>query len=330
MKNISELKTICKEQKITGIYGLNKQSLIDLILRHQKEITSNVSLNVDLENDLKNDLKNDLNRIPAIKIDMNWNNWNNWTTKSENIIFKSTTKGVGDGEEKTAYELNTKVLGQNSDYDMKVNIDDNVYDCDVKKLDHNTFNTGVKGRNALRLIKNNISDLLNIFKTISNSSFLTLKEQKQLNDLTKVSPDEICVSNINKISDACFMLCKKHEDIQLTLPIVVPFEKKGTPLHMSLDKYFKICLILEDSIPNEYDSDIEKVIFLKNISHMYISNPKLFRESLDNLTSIFNGVKLIFVDEVKGYCIWNKMEYIKFERITRGHPRFRVCFQGAS
>ena len=192
MKNISELKTICKEQKITGIYGLNKQSLIDLILRHQKDIMSDVSSKVDLENDLKNDL----DEIPAIKIDMNWNNWNNWnkwnswTTKSENIKFKSTTKGVGDGEEKTACELNTKVLGQNSDYDMKINIDDIVYECDVKKLDHNTFNTGVKGRNALRLIKNNISDLLNIFKTISDSSFLTLKEQKQLNELTKVSPDE--------------------------------------------------------------------------------------------------------------------------------------------
>lgn len=55
---------------------------------------------------------------------------------------------------------------------------------------------------------------------------------------------------------------------------------------------------------------------------------ELFNESLDNLTSIFDGMKLIFVDEVKGYCIWDKkMGCINFERITRGHPRFRVHFK---
>jgi hypothetical protein len=48
-------------------------------------------------------------------------------------------KGVGDGEQKVASELDTNILGQNSDFDMKIVIDGNKYECDVKKLDNNTF-----------------------------------------------------------------------------------------------------------------------------------------------------------------------------------------------
>jgi hypothetical protein len=47
---------------------------------------------------------------------------------------------------------------------------------------------------------------------------------------------------------------------------------------------------------------------------------------LNSLVSIFSGLKLIFVDEKKGYCILDNISNIKFERITRGHPRFRLLF----
>lgn len=45
---------------------------------------------------------------------------------------------------------------------------------------------------------------------------------------------------------------------------------------------------------------------------------------LNSLVSIFSGLKLIFVDEKKGYYIVDSISKISFERITRGHPRFRL------
>jgi hypothetical protein len=252
-------------------------------------------------------------------------NWINWTNKSENITFKSSIKGVGDGEEKIASELNTFILGQNSNYDMKVLINDIEVECDVKKLDNYTFNTGVKGRNALRPIKHEILDLLNIFKKIIDSSVLTIDEKNKIVELNEISPDEICVSNIQKINDVCFMLHNKQKFLRSSLPNVNPFEKNGEPLEMSLEKYYNICIILEQTFPYIFDSYKDTLEFLSIITHKYISNPKLFKDSLDNLVSIFKEIQLIFVDEKKGYCIWNNIECIKFERITRGHPRFRVC-----
>ena len=140
-----------------------------------------------------------------------------------------------------------------------------------------------------------------------------------------ISPDEICVSNIQKISNMCFILSKKQETIRLSLPTINEFEKKGTPIEMPLDKYYSICIILGDPLPTEFESYTEQLLFLKNTLHMYISTPTLFKESLEKLTLLLHEIQLIFVDEVKGYCIWNKLDHIKFERITRGHPRFRVC-----
>lgn len=252
-------------------------------------------------------------------------NWIGWTNKSAAIPFKTTIKGVGDGEQKTAAELGTNIQGQNSNYDMKVIIDGKERLCDVKKLDNGTFNTCVKGRDALRPIKNTITDLLNIFNTVRSSPILTSDEKNTLKQFEEVSPDELCVSNIKKINDACLMLHKKQELIRTTLPKVCPFKNmKGDTIEMPLDKYYSICLILNQPLSSEFESHKDNLVFLTDISHKYIANPKLFNESLDGLVSLFAELKLIFVDETKGYCIWNDMDCIKFERITRGNPRFRI------
>ena len=66
------------------------------------------------------------------------------------------------------------------------------------------------------------------------------------------------------------------------------------------------------------------LLLLNDISHEYIINPDKLYNSLNSLVSIFSGLKLIFVDEKKGFCILNNILNIKFERITRGHPRFRL------
>ena len=251
--------------------------------------------------------------------------WINWTDKSKNISFKTTIKGVGDGEQKVASELNTNILGQNSDFDMKVIIEGFEYECDVKKLDNYTSNTGVKGRNALRPIKTKITDLLNSFTKILCSTILTQEEITNLQNFEEVSPDELCVSNIQKLNKILHLLHKKRQELILTLPNIQPLIKKdGSIVEMNLLEYYNICLILKQDLPEEFNKYKNILILLNDISHEYIINPDELHNSLNSLVSIFSGLKLIFVDEKKGYCILDNISNIKFERITRGHPRFRL------
>jgi len=263
-----------------------------------------------------------------ILIEEDENVWIGWTDKSKDISFKTTIKGVGDGEQKVASELNTNILGQNSDFDMKIMIEGIEYECDVKKLDNNTFNTGVKGRNALRPIKTKITDLLNSFRKILSSNILTQEEITNLQDFEEVSPDELCVSNIQKLNKILHLLYKKRQELILTLPNIQPFIKKddGSIVEMNLFDYYNICLILKQDIPEEFNKFKDILMLLNDISHEYIINPDELNNSLNTLVSIFSGLKLIFVDEKKGYCILNNILNIRFERITRGHPRFSlVC-----
>ena len=255
----------------------------------------------------------------------------NWSQKSSHIPFKSNCVGVGDGEQKVAYELNTRILGQNSGYDMNITIDGVTIPCDVKKLDKYTFNTGVKGRNLLRPIKHKLTELLTTFKKLCDSSFVSCDEKELLSTFERISPDELCVSVIHKISHACLALHKKREGILQHIPSVTPLLNiDGVPIEMSLYKYYCICKIMDTPLPIQYTPYINNLSLLDYLSHEYIVEPTQFTESLQSLISMFSELKLIFVDEHKGYCIWNDIERIKFERITRGNPRFRVHIHGAS
>ncbi len=251
--------------------------------------------------------------------------WINWTEKSSDVQFKSQLKGVGDGEQKVALELDTVVLGQNSCFDMKIKLDDINYECDVKKLDNNTFNTGVKGRNALRPIKIKISNLFNSFENIIELNIFTDEEIKLLQHIKNLSPDELCVSNLKQLNHILHMLHNKRNEYMKTIPMIKPLMKKdGTLIEMNLLDYYNICLILNEDIPDEYDI-YKKILKLLNIiSHEYIKNPDALYQSLNDLTNIFSEQILIFVDEKKGYYILHDISKIKFERITRGHPRFRL------
>lgn len=237
--------------------------------------------------------------------------WIKWTSKSQNLPFKSTIKGVGDGEQKVAAELDTFILGQNSSFDMNIIINGIKYEADVKKLDNFSFNTGVKGRNALRVIKTKITDLLNSFQMIE--------------EFDNISPDELSVSNIKKIYNICETLNIKRQKIISNLPIIKPFIKNnGDIIEMNLFDYYKICLILNEPLPIEYDNFKNDLILLNDISHEYIIDKNKLKQSLNGLVSIFNDLKLIFVDEINGYFILNDISKIQFERITRGHPRFII------
>ena len=93
---------------------------------------------------------------------------------------------------------------------------------------------------------------------------------------------------------------------------------------MNLLEYYNICLILKQDVPEEFNEFNDILLLLNDILHEYIINPDELYNSLNSLVSIFSGLKLIFVDETKGYCILDNISNIKFERITRGHPRFRL------
>jgi hypothetical protein len=92
---------------------------------------------------------------------------------------------------------------------------------------------------------------------------------------------------------------------------------------MNLLDYYNICVILKQNFMDEYELQ-NTLILLNDISHEYILYPNELQKSFNELVTIFSGFKLIFVDEKKGYCILDDISKIAFERITRGHPRFRV------
>jgi hypothetical protein len=251
-------------------------------------------------------------------------NWICWTEKSENIPFVSTENGKGDGENKIAAEFNTKCLGQNSCYDINIHLNDGTQiKGDVKKLDGISFNTGVTGRNYIRPIKNKIDQLLFIIKN------LPIEYIKSYEKILNINTDEMSNTTIELFYKMCKFLNNKKLEIEL------PFSKiniknlkdqyNNIDISLSIQKYYKICKILEIDFPIELKDNIINLEINELLNHEYILNPDNFYNDLNDSIKIFTDLALIFVDEKKGYSIIEKpYNYIKFERITRGHPRFKL------
>ena len=303
-EDTSKMKcTICKQK------GHNKRSC--------KKMTTPVSAQkIETETDVK--------VILPVKVEMNWNQW---TDKSKNIPFKSTTAGIGCGEEKVARELETNVLGQNSPYDMKPTINGIPIECDVKKLDtQNDFNTGVKGRDALRPIKTKILLLLESICLLSESTICISKEKETLKSFTTVSPDELAVGTIKKLKSVCEMLNMKRKNILESIPIVQPFTDTTGPVSMTLYSYYTVCEKMGRSFPEKYSLYKPTLEILNHLENIYIQRPNLLTDDLNNLVNFLKETTLIVVDEKKGYIVMSDVSRIKFLRITRGHPRFQILF----
>jgi hypothetical protein len=255
-------------------------------------------------------------------------NWNPWTEKSKDISFESSTKGVGDGEEKVARELETIVLGQNSPYDMKPTINGIPTECDVKKLDtQNDFNTGVNGRNAFRPIMITIIFLLESICLLSESTIFTSEEKEILKSFMKVSPDELAVGTIKELKSVCEMLNKKRKNIlEESIPIVQPFTDTSGPVSMTLDIYYRLCEIMGRPFPEEYSSYKPTLEIRNHLKNIYIQDPNRLTEDLNNLVNCLKETTHIIADKKKGYMIISDVSKIKFLRITRGRPRFRIEF----
>jgi hypothetical protein len=239
--------------------------------------------------------------------------WTPWTDASKDVVFESTVAGQGDGENKVAAELGTSPpKGQNSSYDLEVLIGDVTYHADVKKLDGNSFNTGVTGRDALRPIKEKIT------------SFLGLHPEVEL------SPDELAVKSLEMLYKMFAFLHARKKFLlpEKTYPLFDCIT--GAPKEVSALQLYTIATangtdeatlrtLLEDSFDG-----VKEVA--TSLLHPYIDNPLLLKEELEELKHIFEGELLIFVDKVKGfYIMTDPDEKVIFQRITRGHPRFKVA-----
>jgi hypothetical protein len=79
--------------------------------------------------------------------------------------------------------------------------------------------------------------------------------------------------------------------------------------------------------PAEFTPYIETILNLQKMNHIYIDDPRKFREDLNALSSkLFTDIRLILVNNDKGYMILPDTSRIRFYRITRGNPRFQVIF----
>ena len=252
--------------------------------------------------------------------------WNHWTDNSRSIPFKSITKGVGDGEAKVARELGTTILGQNSPYDMKAIIGGMHVKCDVKKLDtQNDFNTGVKGRNALRLIKTKLVLLLESLDALSKNPLFTSDEHVLLKGVVNVSPDELAVGTLKRLKEVCKMLNKKWKTIKELIPVVQPFKtSSGVSVNIPLDVYYELCEKIDLPFQSEYSLFESNLQTLKQLDNPYIKQPDLLTDDLNSLVKCLADTTIIVVDEEKGYTFVTDTSKVQFLRITRGNPRFQI------
>ncbi len=253
-------------------------------------------------------------------------NWIPWTEKSAGIPFKTTKKGLGDGEERVAAELNTTVMGQNCCYDMEPVLNGIKTKCDVKKLDsQDDFNTGKEGRDALRATKTEHIKLFGCLNDLYGNKIFTDKENQALSELQELSPDELCVGNLKRLDQACKMLHEKKQQLRSGLP-AVKITINGCIRERPLDMYYNTCKMYDIPFPKEHESFVNVIQLLQKMDHPYIDNPGKFTGDLEALVgTIFHEIKVIIVDEKKGYMVLER-EQIKFYRITRGNPRFQVLF----
>lgn len=252
--------------------------------------------------------------------------WQPWTAKSESIAFVTNRPGIGDGEDKVGAELGTAALGQNHPYDMDVVLDGASVAADVKKLDMNTFNTGVNGRDALRPIKNRIESLLNRLPDLIRLPWQP-SDLAKLTELSSKSPDELCVKTLQLIQQVCTLLYQKQQQLRAALPDVLPMADPYTRamIHMTAERYYQMSRICDIALPEILQPHQDSLALLSLLDHPYIHSPSQFMTDLQGLVTLFQGTILIFVDEQKGYSIvQNPCGCVQFERITRGHPRFRV------
>jgi hypothetical protein len=260
-----------------------------------------------------------------------FNVWTRWSAASESVSYDHRPDGAGPGEWKVAAEFNTRPLGQNSPYDMEPVINGSAYKFEIKEPDSaDSFPCGRNGRDALRPVKALIAELLGRFPGIAAHAAVPEGLRGQLLSLSTVSPDELCEGNTVKLHEACRSLLELRETLQsrlTTVPLFNPFTGERTSV--SARQYAATAKVwgltaeaIKETVGAESFSSVE---LLDSLTHVYIDTPDRLLSDLTSLRDIFRGYVLVLVHREKGFYLMDSPETrLTFNRITRGHPRFKV------
>lgn len=267
-----------------------------------------------------------------------YDEWNGWTSISQNIPFKSNTKGVGDGEEKLAAEHNTTPLGQNETYDLLVN--NERWEC--KKLDDdNSFRLGVEVSENYQPMQ---MKLLDIFQAVRDVISLLnegeikrkMKNIKLMLDETSnrskttvyngLTKSEVSASNLEKI-DVIINEIKKILNEPNPLTEIKMFDpSSGLKLTTSLEIFYKTLKaygkteeFLKEQLGDNYNITVVKNQFQEMLEDF---RNESFQDKLNRFVrDVFRNELLVLVDERMGYKPIRQIEKIKCNRITSGAPR---------
>lgn len=268
--------------------------------------------------------------------------FNEWSHKSDNVLFKSTIRGIGDGEQKLATEYNIMPRGQNSAFDMEIDGEK----WEIKKLDKDgSFRLGVdvssKYIDYLILIINCFNKLKSIDNDLLDSNVKTeigkiikqiieTKARCKYTIYEGIKHHEISQSNLDKLDRVIFQLDK--------IIFAKTYENSYIKLHCSIDgseKYYTFGEALQKMLIDKVDnSEISKLLGGNDVFNVvYLQNTlkdelNLFtglvpsKKLTDIIRSYFTDKILIIVDEIKGYKpLKTDMDKLICYRITSGGPR---------
>ena len=268
--------------------------------------------------------------------------WNPWTNRSIDIPFGTTEQAVGDGEQKLGAEYGVNPMGQNVSYDLDILGEK----WEVKKLDSdNSFRLGVEVSSNYRQIINSAIRILDGIIKIEDSleyskTAALIKDCIKKIKSTSGSTKTLLINGLRKNEVSSANLDKADKIIELVKTLVIT-ENKKVNLFSSFDgsktEYdlltayqrlsFETISIEEKLLTLDCDIDFYNKLLLtisigKDLS---IFNEKGLKETLNLLVrSIFTDIKLVLVQEEKGYKPITNLNKIYCNRITSGGPRCKV------
>jgi len=296
----------------------------------------------------------------AKTLNVDFNTWIPWDKYPEcaDIPFKSSVKGIGNGEHKLAKILGTVPNGQNIKYDLDICLKLKEVDVcskgEVKEIEKDSsFFPGANGRNEFRKTKHLIANLQEIFNKLFNEykdmlsaeiiDFMSCYKEKTdgtvaKNDLLTMTPDEISETNLPRLIKTCKFINSQRQGIAASNNYKKQFRihdtLSGEIRHVNSSRLYKI-LSADSKTPEEITAvlgaqtyRLEK--FLELTDHEIITNTAAFVDYLDNFAdALFRGYTLILVNKDKGFYITNELNrHVRIYRITRAYPKFKISMSG--
>lgn len=254
--------------------------------------------------------------------------WVAWLDACERIPYKAKEgSGIGNGEHRLASILGHKIEGQNSPYDFLYE----AKECDVKQLDNGSFNSGVKGRDALRPHKDKIYTILIRMPIIleAGEKYLSDTLKAEIHALKNKSPDEMCEESLKSLEHTSKRLNILRSELETLLTFKEVSLPDGTKKMVRSDILYNVFSAFDNNemqLRNEMgDTVFEHARLYNLLNHPYIVDPSKMMNGLNELIHIFKDTWLFFVDEDKGfYPAYDPCDMLRFQRITKGSPRFAV------